>query len=268
MSPQVDTILLQGSGCFNEDRVLNADNLFGVFDGASSLVQDRYRNRSGAWWAAEVACEEFSRNDDELLALARNSNRKLKRTMQEHGVNTHNKLECWSTSAAVFRIHGETLEWIQTGDCLIMGIDHCGGYQLLTPYHNHDAETLQAWQQLPHETHTQALERLRPRIEQVRMRMNKDYGVISGDERAENFFHQGRGEVGDYAHVLAFSDGLFPPAKADEDPDFAAIAECYLRKGLTGVARWVRQQECNDPHCRAYPRFKPHDDISAVAVAF
>nr|WP_320050328.1 protein phosphatase 2C domain-containing protein [uncultured Desulfuromonas sp.] len=268
MNLHIDTLWHQGSGLFNEDRVVIENNLFGVFDGASSLVKNLYQEKSGAWWAAEVAAREFACNDDDLLNLARRSNRRLRAKMEQHGVDVEDKLQCWSTSAAVFRMLGDELEWVQAGDCLIMAIDHDGQSRLLTPYHNHDAETFRLWHQEPDESHQDVLQRLRPQIEQVRKRMNEDYGVLSGDERGESFFHHGRIAHDDFSHILAFSDGLFPPAKADESPDFDAIAACFLQHGLEGVGRWVRQQEKADPDCRTFPRFKPHDDMAAVAVSF
>jgi len=264
---QINKILDQGSGNFNEDRVLVHNNLFGVFDGASSLVKNLYHNKSGAWWAADVACREFARNDDSLLNLARRSNQRLRKTMEQHGVDVHNKLHCWSTSAAVFRVDNDELEWVQTGDCLIMAIDRDGRQQLLTPYNNHDAETLSQWQQTAEESHQLAINRLRPQIEKVRLRMNKDYGVLNGDERVESFLHHGRTKITNFSHILAFSDGLFPPSAADENPDFDALAKHYLQNGLKGVGRWVRKQEQKDPHCRHFPRFKPHDDMAAVSVS-
>jgi serine/threonine protein phosphatase PrpC len=264
----IDTLWHQGSGQFNEDRVLIEHNLFGVFDGASSLVKNLYDEKSGAWWAAQVAAQEFARNDDDLLNLARRSNQRLRIMMEQHGVDVEDKLQRWSTSAAVFRMTGNDLEWVQTGDCLIMAIDRDGQPHLLTPYHNHDAETLRQWQQEPGETHHDALQRLRPQIERVRQRMNEDYGVLCGDEQVDSFLQHGRVCHDAFSHVLAFSDGLFPPSKAGENPDFDAIAERYLQEGLAGVGRWVRQQEKADPHCRQFPRFKPHDDMAAVAVSF
>jgi len=264
---RINKLLHQGSGKFNEDRVLAKHNLFGVFDGASSLVKNLYNNKSGAWWAADIACREFSSNDDNLLNLARRSNLCLKSTMQQYGVDVSNKLHCWSTSAAVFRINGDELEWVQAGDCLIMAIDPDGNQRLLTPYHNHDAATLSQWRQEPEESHQQVLKRLRPQIEKVRLRMNEDYGVLNGDERVESFLHHGRIATRQISHILAFSDGLFPPSAADSDPDFDALAQRYLQEGLDGVGRWVRQQEQADPQCRRFPRFKTHDDMSAVSVS-
>jgi serine/threonine protein phosphatase PrpC len=263
----VETLLQQGVGRFNEDTVLVEDNLFGVFDGASSLDGRLCQGRSGAWWAAQLARHEFAQNDASLLSLARRANQRLKATMADHGVESEDGLQCWSTSAAVFRINAGMFEWVQTGDCLIVAVDRECQPHLLTPYINHDSETLKQLQLAPDESHPQALHRVRGQIENVRMQMNREYGVLNGDARAEAFFARGRMECTDLKCVLAFSDGLFPPTRADESPDFEDLAERYLHTGLSGVAEWVREQERNDPDCREFPRFKPHDDISAVAVS-
>jgi 4-hydroxy-tetrahydrodipicolinate synthase len=57
-------------------------------------------------------------------------------------VNCTNKLDCWSTSAAVFRVSNGRIEWVQTGDSLVGVIHDDGQAELLSPYHNHDRETL------------------------------------------------------------------------------------------------------------------------------
>lgn len=262
----VEALLQQGAGKFNEDTVLVSDNLFGVFDGASSLDGRLCRGKSGAWWAAQLARSEFAENDVNLLSLARRANQRLKETMEQHGIETEDELQCWSTSAAVFRIKDSIFEWVQTGDCLIVGIDMDNHSHLLTPYTNHDVETLKQMQLASGETHSQALQRVRGQIENVRMQMNREYGVLNGDPRAENFFIHGSMKCSDLKHILAFSDGLFPPTQADAIPNFDEIAERYMHSGLNGLADWVREQERNDPDCREFPRFKLHDDISAVAV--
>ena len=263
----VETLLQQGVGKFNEDTVLVDDNLFGVFDGASSLDGSLCQGKSGAWWAAQLARNEFAENDAHLLSLARCANQRLKEAMVHYGVDTEDKLQCWSTSAAVFRIKDSLFEWVQTGDCLIVGIDKDNHTHLLTPYTNHDAETLKHMQLAPEETHSQALQRVRGQIENVRVQMNREYGVLNGDPRAENFFIHGSMKCSDMKHILAFSDGLIPPAQADVTPNFEEIAQRYMHSGLNGLAAWVREQERSDPECRDFPRFKLHDDMSGVAVA-
>lgn len=262
----VESLLQQGVGKFNEDTVLVGDNLFGVFDGASSLDGRLCRGKSGAWWAAQLARSEFAENDSNLISLAQRANTRLKEAMEHHGVQTEDELQCWSTSAAVFRIKDDILEWVQTGDCLILGIDMDNNSHLLTPYTNHDAETLKQMQLAPEETHSQALQRVREQIESVRRQMNREYGVLNGDPRAENFFMHGSMKCSEIKHILAFSDGLFPPARAEMTLNVEGIAERYMHSGLNGLADWVREQERSDPDCRDFPRFKLHDDISAVAV--
>ncbi|MBN2645307.1 MAG: protein phosphatase 2C domain-containing protein [Desulfuromonadaceae bacterium] len=265
----VEHLLQQGSGRFNEDRVLVTPNLFGVFDGASSLVSRYYDDKSGAWWAAELACQEFAGGQDEdLLGLAKLANERIGEAMERHAVDPADKLQCWSTSAAVFRLRAGLLEWVQTGDCLILAIDDHGRHELLTPYHNHDAETFAHWWLQPDESLEQALERLRPVIERVRLGMNRHYGVLSGAPEAEAFLHHGRTPLQGLRHVLAFSDGFFPPESRGGELDFSRLVALYLDHGLEAVAQWVRLLEGRDPQCRLYPRFKCHDDMSAVAVTF
>lgn len=268
---KIEQLQLQGSGQFIEDRLVvrSRQRLFGVFDGASSLVPQLYQQRSGAWWAAELAWQTFCQQpDDTLLDLARQANQDIAHHMTRFAIDRRNPLHCWSTSAAVFRLLPNHLEWLQCGDCLILAIDRQGQAELLTPYSNHDAETFSQWTAQPDETLPQILQRLRPTIERVRLGMNRDYGVLNGDTAAEAFFCQGRITLDNIQHILAFSDGLLPPlARQGAMPDFSQLTRLYLQGGLEGLGQWVRFVEGRDPHCHRYPRFKCHDDVAALAIS-
>lgn len=46
------------------------------------------------------------------------------------------------------------------------------------------------------------------------------------------------------------------------------IARLFLEGGLDHVRNTIRTKEASDASGLRYPRFKPHDDIAAVAVSF
>ncbi|MDD2558495.1 MAG: hypothetical protein PHH87_09450 [Desulfuromonas sp.] len=68
----VETLLQQGVGKFNEDTVLVGDNLFGVFDGASSLDGRLCQGKSGAWWVAQTGANFSNRARDVCLMNVQN----------------------------------------------------------------------------------------------------------------------------------------------------------------------------------------------------
>ena len=57
---KVETLLEKGSGELNEDVLLETDDLFGVFDGATSLDRRRFADGlSGGLLAARIAASTF-----------------------------------------------------------------------------------------------------------------------------------------------------------------------------------------------------------------
>ena len=70
-------------------------------------------------------------------------------------------------------------------------------------------------------------------------------------------------------NILLLTDGLFLP---QEDPNkgevFDTLVKFYLVNGLTKLKDYVRNLEESDSKCIKYPRFKKHDDITAISVDF
>lgn len=265
----IERILDQGSGQINEDKLVCTDNLFGVFDGASSLVPDLYHGKTGAWWASYLASSTFSQNDTSLFDLGKRANQVLQQTMTEMGVETGDKLQCWSTSVAAFQVKDDSVSWIQSGDSQVLAIYADGDCQLLTPYHNHDKETLKLLKSLYLQGDPDPKSSLRPQVENIRRQMNQSYGVLNGEPMALDFLQRGSTDLKDIAHLLVFTDGLFPPGEDPEyQPDFRWVTDQFLQGGLQQVKEEIRTLEEMDPDCHRYPRFKKHDDIAAIAVSF
>jgi serine/threonine protein phosphatase PrpC len=124
---QVDFIFEQGSGALNEDFYCRNENLFGVFDGATSLTSARYMdNKTGGFLAATLAGQTFKANHDSLIDLAEKANSAIRQAMAKNGLDSHHKGELWCTSAAVVRLFEDSFEWVQIGDCLLLVIHDDG----------------------------------------------------------------------------------------------------------------------------------------------
>jgi serine/threonine protein phosphatase PrpC len=265
---QLESVNDQGSALLNEDHLLVGSRTFGVFDGSSSLSPGLFHGMTGAWWASFLAWSVFARESDISLAeTARQANGKIRQNMLAHKVNCANKLDCWSTSAAVFRISNGRIEWVQTGDSLVGVIHDDGQAELLSPYHNHDRETLGRMARLAAQGIDDVRQAVLPAIRKVRERMNQDYGVLNGEQGALDFIRSGSVSTKGVRHIIALTDGMFPPlADPEKDFDFPVFAGRFLEQGLAGIFKDIRTREQTDPHCRAYPRFKQHDDATAVAL--
>ncbi|MFO7749277.1 MAG: protein phosphatase 2C domain-containing protein [Desulfobacteraceae bacterium] len=263
-----ETILEKGSSRLNEDNLIVEGHLFGVFDGATSLDKTRFENgKTGGFLASFAARSVFKTNHFPLVELANGANQAIYSRMIRHGVDLTRKENLWSTSAAVIRIQGNTLEWVQTGDAYIILIFNDNTHQVLVEQEDHDYETLCLWpargKNEPSGTDTRLVDQIRKK----RAEMNLTYGVLNGESRAMDFLNHGRESLDQVKAVLLFTDGLSIPAeKPEKKKDFTPLVTLYHHLGLAGLKNRIRQMENRDPACRIYPRFKTHDDIAAIAI--
>jgi hypothetical protein len=102
----------------------------------------------------------------------------------------------------------------------------------------------------------------------VRRRVNVTYGALNGESEALDFISRGRQRLSGIRHILLFTDGLFIPQEHPEDGhQLDKLVERFLSGGLQSVYQYVHELQTSDPLCHRYPRFKPHDDIAAVAIS-
>jgi hypothetical protein len=268
---KTDMIHEKGSGRINEDAVSLNGNLFGVFDGATSLNRALYEDdKTGGFLASRIARDTFLQNDGPLHGLARRANTAIGRKMMEHGVDLTDKASLWSTSCAVVRIGEDEIEWVQTGDSLLLLIYEDGRYHIPITDYDHDRETLMMWKELSQTAgDNKIFDLLKGQIRKVRSGMNITYGVLNGEDDYARFLNTGKAPRAGVKHILLFTDGMFLPSPHPErEPDFDRFVEIFLDGGLKALRDHVRDVERSDPECRVYPRFKAHDDMAAISISF
>ncbi len=267
---RVETLEDAGSRAGTEDALLVRAASFGVFDGATSLTagSDGAGPRGGAM-AARIALDVFAAGAQRsLVELAHDSNRAIAVAMDRARVDRARPENRWGTTAAVVRLGGDALEWVSVGDSVIVAVFEDGAFRPLAPMHDHDRTTkrLVASLRVPA---TSLREQLRDDLLAVRSLANVDYGVINGDPAADRFVVHGQEPLERVRHLLVFTDGLLlPRTDPDGEDDLAPLVARFEESGLVGAKDLVRNLESGDPDCRVYPRFKPHDDIAAVALTF
>ncbi len=261
----IEHILEQGSGPRNEDCLVMDRGIFGVFDGATSLVGARHEGgASGGEMASSIASRAFLRNHHPLLRLGEEANDAIRAGMESCRVDISSRRGLWSTSAAVVRLRDGGIEWFRTGDCQVVFIDGDGGFKVAAAGEDHDYPTLcKIRERGRSHPEVQAL------IETVREGMNRDYGVLNGEREAVGFFRTGVEPAGNVKSVLLFTDGLDVPCAAPaRHKDFSCLVGMARDLGLRGLRDHVRGREESDPGIELYPRFKKHDDIAAIAIHF
>ena len=263
---KIEHILEKGSGRINEDRLVMGKNIFGVFDGATSLSNDQSQpGETGGRLAAATARDVFSTNHYPLKTLGQTANTAILEKMKKNGVNLNCPEQIWSTSAAVVRIKDNELEWFQTGDSYILLIHEDGSHRVLVDQEDHDFETLALLKTQMDKTLSNPI--LNRQVVKVRSNMNKTYGVLNGDPRARDFFASGVTSLDRVSSVLLFTDGLnIPSPTPEKKKDFTELAKAFQNQGLNRLHGQIREMEAEDPDRKQFPRFKCHDDIAAIAL--
>ncbi|MBE1424499.1 serine/threonine protein phosphatase PrpC [Desulfomicrobium macestii] len=262
---KIEHILEQGSGAQNEDYLIMDNNIFGVFDGATSLTGACFEEgKSGGCMASSIAGQVFLRNHHPLVRLGAEANDSIRARMERSQIDLSRRCGLWSTSAAVVRLGDGEIEWFQTGDSQVVFVDRDGGYKVAARREDHDYPTLSMIRERGR-SHPE-VQRL---VETIRQGMNRDYGVLNGEREAERFFRTGTEPTCNIKTVLLFTDGLDVPCPAPKKyKDFSCLVSMASELGLEGLRDHVRRQEAADPDIERYPRFKKHDDIAAIAIHF
>lgn len=270
----------KGVGVLNEDALItNVEaNLFGVVDGVSSLVPYQNANQdTGGYIAANLIKNHF-----ESLTVAGNLfdelskvNDQLREQMKLAKIDGNKKEELWGAAAAIVRIHDDGVEYIQTGDCMILAVYDHGEVRPLTwrQVSHLEAPALAKWQEgiargltSQRELHEVVIDTLRMN----RYQSNRDggYGVLNGEEQATRFFEYGRINRTGLRELILLTDGLFPPAASvpGESSYWSFAAHDILNKGLPLYTQELIELEENDPECINHIRFKKSDDKSAIVI--
>ena len=255
----------------NEDALLSlkAHGLFGVFDGATSLVPYADKEgRTGGYLASHIAREAFESAKPDFTSMLADANDAIHESMRRAGIDTRDKLNLWVTSASVVRLHADRFDWLNVSDSLILVINKDGTHRLLVEDYEHDLESLSLLKRRIDDGDPNARQDVEETVREVRRQLNVAYGFIAGEPEVR-FVYEGTESLDGVKDILIFSDGMIPPKQDPSAPDdFDAIVREYKKGGLQGWLDYVRGMENSDPDLRKYPRFKPHDDATAIAITF
>lgn len=259
----------KGTHSQNEDVYLIKDNIFGVFDGATSLI--KYfddKGKSAGVLAAEIAKRNFSSGaTNSLRSLAEKSGEEIRQEMLDKNIQVKDKAQLWQTSASVVRLNKSSLEYLQIGDSPILFVFKNGEIKVVNK--EHDLETLNLWVKVAARgvKEIRKDERIAQQLLKNRREANITYGVLNGESEALNFLNEGSLSIDSIALILIFSDGFQIPQKNPESPhDYKKIVKMFRNGGLEEVKDFVRRIEASDPECRIYPRFNQYDDLTAIAI--
>lgn len=268
---KINTVYEQGDWRINEDQLFVWDNLFAVFDGATSL--NKFINPDWKTWgylASLTAKEIFANSEkgkslDELIAL---SNKKISEIMNRHNVDRSKAENRWSTWFAAVRINWDILEWSQIADCIILIINEDNSYKLLIEDYDLDKEIMIEWKNLWNISKNEKLKIIFSKIIELKKKQNIDYWVLNGEDNFNNLLRSWTVNLKWVKHILLFTDWLIPLNENPEQNDnFSNFVKDFLEKWLLYTKEKQRILEDLDPECNKYPRYKRHDDIAAISIS-
>jgi serine/threonine protein phosphatase PrpC len=263
----------------NEDSILKGGQsgiVFGVFDGASSLVPFRDDlGRTGGLIASDIVSKTFESAEigDSMSGIIGRSNTLLNEDMIEKNIDISHGVNRFSTTVSAVKILGDSFEWVHIGDSVILQINIDGTFELVNPYHNHDTEVLALTKNLIDEgvaisdifENKQFLERSKI----LQNERNKSYGVLDGSPEANDFINTGIKSLYGVKSLLLLTDGCYIPQEIPGDnEDFAKLVQIYNTGGLQAIHTYVKDIQENDPECKKFIRYKKSDDFTALAIDF
>lgn len=259
----------------NEDAYIinDKDKVYGVFDGASSLVPYRSKdNKTGAYIASHIAADVFNKHlsGSSILDLARTANELVEQEHTAAGIDSSDPINRFCSTVIVLHIIDDSrAEILQLGDSIALVIDKVGTVTLPVTFKDLDQANLQKWKQFTDQGVSDKWERVLPDVKALRARANIGYGLINGDAKIDKFLHVTPVDLTNVRSILLLSDGMYPPKTDPSLPeDWELLATLYERGGLEAVLKHVRDLENSDPTLSKYPRYKHHDDATGIALDF
>lgn len=277
-----EEITRKGVGLLNEDAIIShpSANMYGALDGVSSLVPYVNANKeTGGFIAANLAKNYFESLTEpgSLKDHLAEVNDLLREQMKLASIDLEKKEELWGAAAAIIRILDDGVEFIQTGDCMILAV-----------YDNEEVRPL-TWKQVSHleapafakwqegivkglNNQKDLHETVIDRIKKNRYRSNTDggYGVLNGEKAAVRFFEYGKINLTCLKHMILLTDGMFLPTSIvpEQTSYWSYVAHTILSKGLTRYTQELIELEESDPECIDHVRFKKSDDKTAIVIHF
>ena len=97
-------------------------------------------------------------------------------------------------------------------------------------------------------------------------------GVIDGLPELASYVEVGELKLENVEGILLCSDGMLlaplDESQTEEQKRYQTMKDSIIKHGLQTHIEQLRQVEVQDAYCDLYPRFKIHDDVSAIYLRF
>ncbi|KGX85609.1 protein phosphatase 2C domain-containing protein [Pontibacillus marinus] len=279
---KIESLTYKGVGELNEDSLIINDEmaLYGVADGVSSLVPFKSDDNLTGGYIASNEVKRYFEHLHQINHLSEDLfviNRNLREKMEENGIDMVKKEQLWGTALAQVRVNENGVEFIQTGDCMILAVyqdDHVRPLTHLQTEHL-ESKVLNRWKELVHNgvnNRDDLMKEVKDTLVSNRMKSNtpEGYGVLNGEEDAIHYTEYGKINKIGLKYLILITDGLFLPSESVPAAEnyWGYVAQSLLHKGLEQYANDLIELEESDPECLKYPRFKKSDDKAGLVITF
>lgn len=276
----VEQFTHRGIHFLNEDALVINERAatYGVLDGVSSIVPYLSdKKETGGYIAAQAVKNYFESLDrvEQLTEHVAAANQKLRELMLQANINMKKKDGLWGTALALVRIQEDRVEFIQTGDCMILAVYQDGEVRPLTwrQVAHLESPAIAKWEEGVNkglsnqkDLHGTVIDIIREN--RFQSNTNGGYGVLNGEAHAVDFLEYGKINRSRLKDVILLSDGLFWPSK-DVPIDrsyWDYTAQRILEKGVEQYAHELLEIEEADPECLRHARFKKSDDKTGMVL--
>ncbi|MGD6815930.1 protein phosphatase 2C domain-containing protein [Metabacillus sp. 84] len=238
---------------------------FGVFDGVTPLTPDLFKGgHNGAYLASHhlAGTLESAEDGENLAEWLISANDSLMRVMNEAGISVDDRHLRWASCAAVIRITGNRLEFVQCGDCMIAAENRDGNVRILTEdsvkgisdrarLYREKARNLGA--AVPPESFYDENPVERMKSHRSLANRPEGYSVANGDKEFREYIQTGEIDLTSVTRIFLMSDGLFHPEWSLEE----VCKEAFMY-GLENYAEALRYKEHTLGH--------RHDDMTGIII--
>lgn len=279
---KIDSVTFKGVGKMNEDTLISNEalSLYGVADGVSSLIPFQSKEELTGGFLASNEVKTYFESllvSNNLIDDLERINGRIRTEMNNYSIDIKKKEQLWGTALAVLRVLENGIEFVQTGDCMILSVYQNGEVRPLTYLQvaHLESTALEKWKEGISQgiaSREELMNLVKDILISNRRKSNsvKGYGVLNGEPQADDYFEYGKINKIGLKHLIVLTDGMFlpqeviPPGSSYWD----YVAKSILDKGIEKYGIELIDLEETDPECIKYHRFKKSDDKAGVLISF
>ena len=269
MIKSIEFVTDKGISNLNEDNYIIEENLFMVFDGATSLTKYTKNGKTGGYIASKIARQTFLNSKKLSIETLKQANLNIKQEMLKNHIDISKPEQRWSTIFSGIQIKENKITMMQIGDCSIYLKEKNKPLKRITEDQIEHLESplidLATELRTDNSYH---FSKLLPVLRNNFSRSNKPdgYAVLNGTEIPENMIFFKEIPKDNIEYIILTTDGFNSLEHKSKQNSFESIFPKY--NSLSETLRFIRKKEQEDKECLNFPRIKQHDDATAILVRF